>query len=70
MLHLHHFKQRDAGDLGFPRIEPPRGDDSDHPLIDALKRKDFIAVAPLWTEVMLVDDLPNILMAILNKQHH
>ncbi|MDQ6960151.1 MAG: DUF2461 domain-containing protein [Mariprofundaceae bacterium] len=36
---------------------PPRGYTLDHPLIEELKRKDFIAIAPLLPELMLEDDL-------------
>ena len=37
---------------------PPRGFDPEHPLIDEIKRKDFIAIAPLVPELMLEADLP------------
>jgi len=36
---------------------PPRGYGLDHPLIEELKRKDFIAIAPLLPELILEDDL-------------
>ncbi len=36
---------------------PPRGYAIDHPLIEELKRKDFIAIAPLLPELVLEDDL-------------
>ena len=36
---------------------PPRGFAGEHPLIEELKRKDFIAIAPLMPELMLEDDL-------------
>jgi len=36
---------------------PPRGYIIDHPLIEELKRKDFIAIAPLLPELVLEDDL-------------
>jgi len=36
---------------------PPRGYAIDHPLIEELKRKDFIAIAPLLPELILEDDL-------------
>jgi uncharacterized protein (TIGR02453 family) len=35
---------------GDSLARPPRGFDADHPLIDDLKRKDFIAVTPLTPE--------------------
>ncbi len=37
---------------------PPGGYHADHPMIEELKRKDFIAIAPLLPELMLEDDLP------------
>ncbi len=37
---------------------PPRGYDVGHPLIEEIKRKDFIAIAPLVPELMLEPDLP------------
>jgi len=37
---------------------PPRGYDAEHPLIEEIKRKDFIAIAPLVPELMLEPDLP------------
>ncbi|OIO68904.1 MAG: TIGR02453 family protein [Zetaproteobacteria bacterium CG12_big_fil_rev_8_21_14_0_65_55_1124] len=37
---------------------PPRGFDAGHPLIEEIKRKDFIAIAPLVPELMLEPDLP------------
>lgn len=40
---------------GESLVRPPRGFDADHPLIDDLKRKDFIASAPL-TEEQVTDD--------------
>ena len=40
---------------------PPRGFDADHPLIEDIKRKDFIAIAPLLPELMLEDDLPRLI---------
>jgi len=39
---------------------PPRGFDAGHPLIDELKRKDFIGIAPLAPELMLEADLPDL----------
>jgi len=39
---------------------PPRGFDGEHPLIDELKRKDFIGIAPLAPELMLEADLPDL----------
>jgi len=40
---------------------PPRGFDADHSLIDDLKRKDFIGIAPLAPELMLEADLPQLI---------
>jgi len=36
---------------------PPRGYDPGHPLIEEIKRKDFIGIAPLVPELMLEPDL-------------
>ncbi|PCI44248.1 MAG: TIGR02453 family protein [Proteobacteria bacterium] len=35
----------------------PKGYPMDHPMIEALKRKDFIAIGPLMPELILEDDL-------------
>ncbi len=35
----------------------PKGYPMDHPMIEALKRKDFIGIAPLMPELILEDDL-------------
>lgn len=40
---------------------PPRGYATDHPLIEDIKRKDFIAIAPLAPELMLESDLPELI---------
>lgn len=34
-------------------IRPPKGFDKEHPMIDELKRKDFIAIKPITTEQLL-----------------
>lgn len=41
---------------------PPRGFEKDHPLIDDLKRKDFVVMAAYPAETALRDDLPVFLM--------
>ncbi|KFN50897.1 DUF2461 domain-containing protein [Arenimonas composti] len=38
---------------GDSLVRPPRGYPADHPLIDDLKRKDFVATAPLADELVL-----------------
>lgn len=40
---------------GDSLIRPPRGFDSQHPLIDELKRKDFIAIKPVTIEQVCSD---------------
>jgi len=40
---------------------PPKGFAADHPLVDELKRKDFIAIAPLLPDLILEDDLPSLI---------
>ncbi|WP_416304927.1 DUF2461 domain-containing protein [Neptunicella sp. SCSIO 80796] len=42
---------------GSSLSRPPRGFDSDHPLIDELKRKDFIALTPIDESLLYQDDL-------------
>jgi len=53
-------------DLGFTKayalagdslIRAPKGYDPAHPMIEDLKRKDFIGIAPLMPELLLQDDL-------------
>ncbi|GGQ26486.1 DUF2461 domain-containing protein [Shewanella litoralis] len=41
---------------GDSLVRPPRGFDSQHPLIDELKRKDFIAIKPVSIEQVCSDD--------------
>ena len=41
---------------GDKLIRPPRGYDIDHPLIEELKRKDFIALCPLDEKELYADD--------------
>lgn len=49
---------RDAWDLGGESLKrPPRGYDANHPLIEDLKRKDHIAVAPLTHDDLLALDV-------------
>lgn len=43
---------------------PPRGYDADHPLIDDLKRKDFIGVTSLSEETVFADDFIDQLEAL------
>jgi len=38
---------------GDSLVRPPRGYDKEHPLIESLKRKDFIAISPLSNENLL-----------------
>lgn len=40
---------------------PPKGYDPEHELIGEIKRKDFIAIAPLVPELMLEPDLPQLI---------
>ncbi|MFS1439339.1 DUF2461 domain-containing protein [Shewanella sp. 10N.286.48.A6] len=40
-------------------IRPPRGFDKDHPFIEELKRKDFIAIKPVTIEQVCADDFVN-----------
>lgn len=42
---------------------PPKGYAADHPLIEEIKRKDFIGIAPLLPELMLEPDLPSLIGA-------
>jgi uncharacterized protein (TIGR02453 family) len=44
--------RRDFNLAGDALKRPPQGFDADHPLIDDLKRKDFIAVAPLEMDAL------------------
>ncbi len=47
------------GELGGGRLKrPPRGYEEDHPLIEDLKRKDFMAGCPMKTDVLLKKNLP------------
>jgi uncharacterized protein (TIGR02453 family) len=46
---------------------PPRGVDKEHPLLDDIKRKDFIAVADLSQKDALADDLPKKLHAAFKR---
>ena len=39
---------------------PPRGFNAEHPLIDDLKRKDFIAIAPISAEAIKADDFAEV----------
>jgi uncharacterized protein (TIGR02453 family) len=48
---------------GESLIRPPRGYPPDHPLLEDLKRKDFIAIAPLRREETLAGDFPERLTA-------
>jgi len=41
---------------GDTLIRPPKGYDKEHPLIDDLKRKDFIAIAPVSNKFVLSSD--------------
>lgn len=41
---------------GDSLIRPPKGFDKTHPMIDELKRKDFIAIKPITTEQLLSDN--------------
>ena len=44
---------------GESLVRPPRGFDKDHPLIDDLKRKDFILLQPIDKQQVLSPDLPD-----------
>jgi uncharacterized protein (TIGR02453 family) len=46
---------------------PPRGVDKEHPLLDDIKRKDFIAVADLTQKQVLASDLPKALHAVFKR---
>ncbi len=57
-------------DAGFARayslagdslIRAPKGYEVDHPMIEDLKRKDFIGIAPLVPELILQDDLTGLI---------
>lgn len=49
---------RDAWELSGDSLKrPPRGYDADHPLIEDLKRKDHIAMAPLSHDDLLAGDV-------------
>ncbi len=41
---------------GDSLIRPPKGFDKNHPMIDELKRKDFIAMKPISTETLLSEN--------------
>lgn len=43
---------------GGSLVRPPRGYAPDHPLIDDLKRKDFVVSVPVSPEQLFSDDLP------------
>ncbi|MBQ4888527.1 DUF2461 domain-containing protein [Shewanella sp. MMG014] len=44
---------------GDSLVRPPRGFNKDHPLIDELKRKDFIAIKPVSIEQVCSEDFVN-----------
>ena len=46
---------------------PPKGFDRDHELIDDLKRKDFVAVAPLTQSAITRGDFPDVFEARLRE---
>lgn len=46
---------------GDALVRPPRGFNAEHELIGEIKRKDFIAIAPLVPELMLEADLPSLI---------
>ena len=46
---------------GDSLIRAPKGYDPDHPLIEDIKRKDFIGIAPLMPELILQDDLTGLI---------
>jgi uncharacterized protein (TIGR02453 family) len=57
-------------DVGFAKayslagdslIRAPKGYELDHPMIEDLKRKDFIGIAPLMPELILQDDLTGLI---------
>jgi len=57
-------------DAGFARsyslagdglVRAPKGYAPDHPMIEDLKRKDFIGIAPLMPELLLQDDLTGLI---------
>ena len=66
-IDAHPTRWKDAiGDAAFARAfqlagdslkRAPKGYPLDHPMIDELKRKDFIGIAPLMPELILQDDL-------------
>ena len=53
------FKKHWKGLDGESLKRPPRGFDPDHPLIDDLKRKDFVSFADLKTSALVRKDLPD-----------
>jgi len=70
-IDAHPTRWRDAvGDNGFAKayalagdslVRPPKGFDAEHPLIEDIKRKDFIGIAPLMPELILQDDLTGLI---------
>ncbi len=46
---------------GDSLIRAPKGYEVDHPMIEDLKRKDFIGIAPLMPELILQDDLTGLI---------
>ncbi|MCF7821551.1 MAG: DUF2461 domain-containing protein [Mariprofundaceae bacterium] len=46
---------------GDSLLRAPKGYEVDHPMIEDLKRKDFIGIAPLMPELLLQDDLTGLI---------
>jgi len=46
---------------GDSLVRPPKGFDAVHPLIEDIRRKDFIGIAPLMPELILQDDLTGLI---------
>jgi len=70
-IDAHPTRWRDGrDDVAFARVyalagdslsRAPKGYDPDHPMIEDLKRKDFIGIAPLMPELILQDDLTGLI---------
>ncbi len=59
---------RDAYVLEGDRLKrPPRGFDPDHPLVEDLKRKDFIGVANVPKKMIIDPQLPRELAKVLRS---
>ncbi|MDN4503412.1 DUF2461 domain-containing protein [Alteromonadaceae bacterium BrNp21-10] len=53
--------------VGSSLTRPPRGYDGDHPLIEEIKRKDFLALSPLSEKQLFADDLPETVAKLFGR---